>query len=80
MPWLKHNWHRLLAHVLALAPLIVLAIGYLRDDLTANPERYAVGVPGSVGLLLLVASLACTPANTLFGWRGAIQIRRPLGL
>ena len=80
MFWLKHNWHRLLAHALAIAPLIALAIDYLRDDLTANPERYVMLRTGSLGLLLLVASLACTPANTLLGWRGATQIRRPLGL
>src|SRR6266511_1468900 len=80
MPWLKHHWYRALAHALALAPLIVLAIDYLRDDLTANPIRFLTLRTGIVGLLLLVAALACTPANTLFGWRQAILIRRSLGL
>jgi len=80
MPWLKHHWYRVLAHALALAPLIALAIDYLRDDLTANPIRFLTLRTGIVGLLLLVAALACTPANTLFGWRQAILIRRSLGL
>jgi len=80
MPWLKHNWYRPLAHTVALAPLIVLVIDYLREDLTANPIRFLTLRTGLVGLLLLVAALACTPVNTLFGWRQAIAIRRALGL
>jgi methionine sulfoxide reductase heme-binding subunit len=80
MPWLKHNWYRALAHAIALAPLIALAIDYLRDDLTANPIRFLTLRTGIVGLLLLVAALACTPTNTLFGLRQAIVIRRALGL
>ena len=31
-------------------------------------------------LLLLLASLACTPLNTLFGWPQVVQVRRTLGL
>lgn len=80
MPWIKHNWHRLLAHVLALAPLVTLIFYYLRDDLTANPIRYLTLRTGTVGLILLVASLACTPVSILFGWRQVIQIRRTFGL
>jgi len=35
---------------------------------------------GSAGLLLLVASFACTPISRLFSWQRPIQIRRALGL
>jgi sulfoxide reductase heme-binding subunit YedZ len=80
MPWLRSNWHRLLAHVAGLAPLVLLAIGYLADALGADPLRTLTLRTGTIGLILLVAALACTPANTLFGWRRAVQIRRPLGL
>ena len=80
MAWLKHNWFRVLAHAVALAPLIMLAFDYLRDDLTANPIRFLTLRTGLVGLVLLLAALACTPANTVFGWRQAILIRRSLGL
>src|SRR5215207_2769750 len=80
MIWFKHNWHRVLAHLLALTPLVIWAIAYLRDDLTANPIRFLMLRTGSVGLILLLAALACTPVNILFGWRQAVQIRRPLGL
>ncbi len=78
--WIRHNWHRVLAHALALAPLTYWGVNYLRDDLTFNPVRYLILRTGSVGLILLLASLACTPINTLFGWRQAVQIRKPLGL
>ena len=80
MNWLKQHWHRVLAHTVALAPLVILAVNYFRDDLTANPVRFVTLRTGLVGLLLLLAALACTPANILFGWRWAIQIRRALGL
>ena len=77
---IRHSWHRGLAHALALAPLTYWGVNYLRDDLTANPVRYLILRSGSVGLILLVAALACTPINTLFGWRQVVQIRRALGL
>jgi sulfoxide reductase heme-binding subunit YedZ len=80
MLWFRQNWHRALAHAAGLAPLLILAIDYLRGQLEADPYRYATLHSGSAGLVLLVASLACTPANILLGWRQAIQIRRTLGL
>jgi sulfoxide reductase heme-binding subunit YedZ len=79
-PWLRRNWHRALAHALALTPLAGLAIGYLRDDLTVDPVRFANLRTGAVGMLLLVTAFACTPVATLTGWRQATQLRRPLGL
>jgi sulfoxide reductase heme-binding subunit YedZ len=80
MPWLRQHWHRVLAHIAGLAPLVILAIDFLRGELAADPYRYATLHSGSAGLLLLVASLACTPVNILLGWRQAIQIRRTLGV
>jgi len=80
MLWLKHNWHRVVAHVAALAPLIVWAIGYLHSGLSVDPVRFLMLRTGLVGLILLVAALSCTPVNILFGWRQAVRIRRPLGL
>jgi sulfoxide reductase heme-binding subunit YedZ len=35
---------------------------------------------GSAGLILLVASLACTPASRLLRWPRVVQVRRALGL
>ena len=78
--WIKHNWHRILAHVAGLAPAALFALDYLRDDMGPLLNRQLMLRSGSAGLLMLVASLACTPLNTLLGWRQAVQMRRPLGL
>jgi methionine sulfoxide reductase heme-binding subunit len=80
MAWIKQNWHRVLAQAAALAPLAVTLFEYLRGDLEATLNRSLTLRSGSAGLVLLVASLACTPLNMLFGWRWAVQIRRTLGL
>ena len=50
----------------------LLGLGLSAPGILASDE--------SAGLLLLLASLACTPLNTLFGWRQALQVRRTLGL
>lgn len=77
--WLKQNWHYLLTHLAGLAPLLVIGAYYLSDTLV-NPVRYIILRSGTLGLIFLVASFACTPVRLLFGWPGAIQIRRALGL
>jgi sulfoxide reductase heme-binding subunit YedZ len=68
-----------LVHAAGSGPLVVMAAAYLSGAL-ANPIRYLILRTGTVGLILLAASLACTPVRKLFGWQGAIQIRRALGL
>jgi methionine sulfoxide reductase heme-binding subunit len=80
MRWLRENWHRILTHAGALAPLVVLAINYLANNLPFNLERYLMLRAGTIGLILLVASLACTPLTTLSGRPGFVQVRRALGL
>ncbi|MEZ4861943.1 MAG: protein-methionine-sulfoxide reductase heme-binding subunit MsrQ [Caldilineaceae bacterium] len=79
LQWLKTKWHTVLAHLVGIVPLLVVGVTYLAGTL-ANPTRYAMLRTGTLGLLFLVATLACTPARKLFGWQGAIQIRRALGL
>lgn len=78
-PWLKRNWPRVLTHLAGIGPLVVLTVYYLVDALV-NPVRYIVLRTGTIGLILLVAALACTPVRKIFGWSGAMQIRRTLGL
>jgi sulfoxide reductase heme-binding subunit YedZ len=77
--WLKRKWHYLLAHLAGITPLLVITAYYLSDSL-ANPVRYFILRTGTLGLLFLVASLACTPVRIMSGWSGAVQIRRALGL
>lgn len=64
----------------ALAPLALLLIRAARADLGANPIAEALNELGLTALVLLLASLACTPLRELFGWTWAIGLRRMLGL
>lgn len=74
----RENWHRVIAHAAGILPLIVLATSYSQDDPLAN--RTLMLRAGSLGLIFLVASFACTPVSNILGWHRAIQIRRALGL
>ena len=77
---LKSNWLRIAVHIGALIPLPVLIWDYAHDQLTADPIRAIILRTGKTALILLVLSLACTPVNTLFGFKPAIKVRRALGM
>ena len=51
-----------------------------QGTLGANPIAEVENVLGLAALVLLVLSLACTPARRLFGWAWPARIRRQLGL
>ena len=76
---LRGKWHRIVAHLVGIVPLLIMLVTYSLD-LLINPVRYIILRTGTLGLIFLVASLACTPVRKVFGWSGAIQMRRPLGL
>jgi sulfoxide reductase heme-binding subunit YedZ len=80
MRWLSENWHRVLAHAGGLFPLLWLALDYAAGNQSFTFNRTAILRTGSAGLILLVASLACTPISWLFRWPRAVQVRRALGL
>lgn len=80
MPWLSRNWHRVVVHTLALLPLLWLAVAAWREGQSYTFNRNVMLQTGSVGLALLVASLACTPVSWLLQWPRLIQVRRALGL
>lgn len=77
---LAANWHRVLAHAGGLFTLAWLAFDYLSGGDSLAFNRTAMLRTGAAGLILLVASLACTPARKLLNWPRAAQIRRALGL
>lgn len=75
MPWLKPGL------VLGtMAPLASLALRASQGRLSANPIADVLNELGLAALILLVASLACTPARRLFGWTWPARVRRELGL
>ncbi len=75
LPWLKPG-----LFVGALAPLLVMVVEAIQGTLGANPIAEVENVLGLAALVLLVASLACTPARRVFGWSWPARIRRMLGL
>ena len=71
---------QIFVHVGSLVPMMILVWDYFNNNLTFNPIQEATLRTGKTALVLFVLSLACTPLNTLFGWRGVLRVRRPLGL
>lgn len=56
-----------------------MAVDAWQGHLTADPIRGAILRTGKIALELLVLSLACTPLNTIFGFKPALRVRRALG-
>ncbi len=67
-------------HIYAWSTLVLLIIDFFTNHLTANPIQALEQRTGRHALTLLVLALACTPLNSLFGWRELIKRRRALGL
>jgi methionine sulfoxide reductase heme-binding subunit len=73
------RWFPLLVHIACLLPIPWLVFDAWRGNLTAEPIRGAILRTGTTALVLLVLSLACTPVNSIFGFRPALKVRRALG-
>ena len=67
-------------HIYAWSALVRLVVDFFTDNLTANPIQALEQRTGRHAITLLVMELACTPLNSLFGWRELIKRRRALGL
>src|SRR5215217_1998714 len=67
-------------HIYAWSALIHIALDFLTGNISPNPIQELEQRTGRHAITLLVLSLACTPLNTLFGWRELIKRRRALGL
>jgi len=77
---LKAYWLPVLVHVGALLPLVILVRQYAQDAFIVDPVKEITTRTGRAALVLLMLSLACSPINTLFGFRQALRVRRALGL
>jgi sulfoxide reductase heme-binding subunit YedZ len=64
----------------ATAPVVSILLRARSGALGANPIAEALNELGLMALVLLIASLACTPLRTVFGWTWPIRARRLLGL
>jgi sulfoxide reductase heme-binding subunit YedZ len=84
---LPSNWLWLSVNLGALLPLIRLVWMVTQAPTSQGPVIFEPGIgqnivlfSGQSALVLLVLSLACTPAARIFGWTQAIQVRKALGL
>jgi sulfoxide reductase heme-binding subunit YedZ len=74
-PWLKPA-----VLVGGLSPLALLVLQFARGALGANPIERTLNQTGMLALILLVASLACTPLKAVAGWTWPMRLRKLLGL
>jgi len=71
---------RWLLHVAALLPALWILAALAGAGQFVNPYQAVEQRTGRVALILLVLSLACSPANLILGWRWTLRHRRTLGL
>ncbi|MBJ6759643.1 sulfoxide reductase heme-binding subunit YedZ [Myxococcaceae bacterium JPH2] len=75
-----HPWLNPALTVGGLAPLAILVLQGTQGSLGANAIERALNQTGLTALVLLLASLACTPLRLLSGWTWPARVRRTLGL
>ena len=75
VPWLKG-----VVHAAALTPLVVLVWMYWQGQLGPDPIGEAIRRSGRYALILLLLSLVPTALRLVTGYRGALRVRRALGL
>ena len=78
--WLRTNGFLILAHMGALLPLAVLIWDITRGNLSVNPIQDITFRTGKFALLTLTLSLACTPVNTVTGFKPVLRMRKWFGL
>lgn len=76
----KFTPFQLTAHLAAWFLLAWLIFDFFAGRMSVNPIQEITQRTGRYAIWFLIASLACTPLNTLFGLRQALPARRTLGL
>jgi methionine sulfoxide reductase heme-binding subunit len=74
------NWLWWVANAVAAWPLVLMIWEYNQGTLGIDIVNAVNNRTGRAAIILLIASLACTPLNTLFGWRQVLTLRKSLGL
>lgn len=64
----------------ATVPVLGLLARAATNDLGANPISTALNQLGLLALVMLIATLACTPLRLVFKWTWPARVRRTLGL
>lgn len=75
LPWLKPA-----VITGSLVPIALMPLRAATGRLGANPISEMLNELGLLALVFLIASLACSPLKTLFGWTWPLRIRRNVGV
>jgi len=78
--YLTKNWFWLAVNLAVAMPLLLLGWDFVFDNLSVNPIDDFTDRTGKAAIVILMLSLACTPANTVFGFRRGLTVRKALGL
>jgi methionine sulfoxide reductase heme-binding subunit len=78
--YLRHHWFWWAVNVAAAMPLLLMGWDYSQGTLGVDIVNSINNRTGRTSIILLMLSLACTPLNTLFGFRQALTVRKSLGL
>lgn len=71
---------RLLIHLGAWLPLLLIVFNFFSGNLTVNPIQDIEQRTGRLAILWVMLSLSCTPLANIFGWKELIKRRRTVGL
>jgi methionine sulfoxide reductase heme-binding subunit len=80
VPLLRRHWLWLAVNLGAVIPLLTLLWDYQTGNLTVNPIADFTTRTGQAAIVLLLLSLAVTPAQILTGFNPLTKIRKSLGL
>jgi sulfoxide reductase heme-binding subunit YedZ len=78
--YLSKNWFWLAVNLAVAMPLLMLGWDAVFDNLSVNPIDDFTDRTGKAAIVILLLSLTCTPANTVFGFRRGLTVRKALGL
>ncbi len=77
---LRKHWFWYIVNAIAIFPLVWLVWDFYTNNLSVNPIKDITLRTGQPAILVLFASLACTPLASIFGFRLANTVRKSLGL
>jgi methionine sulfoxide reductase heme-binding subunit len=80
MKWLKRNWLWAIINTIALALFGGLLGSAVAAGFAGHAMHELVGSSGSAAMIFLVLSLAMTPLQIVFGWKGASRLKKSTGL
>lgn len=80
LSYLRKHWFWFVVNIAAAFPLLWLLWDWYTGNLSFNPIKDITLRTGKPAILVLFASLACTPAASILSFRLANTVRKSLGL